>query len=125
MRFVKIRTQFIGFHSWKDAPEKTAFLRDKHRHLFKVSVKMRVFHNDREVEFFALQDRVIRWSRRLKKDDVGSCEMVAEKLLKILSREYPGRLIEVTISEDGESDGIVDNSEEVILYNVALQGRKI
>lgn len=116
MKFVKVRHQFIGFHRWLGAPEETAFLKSWHRHLFKIEVKMQVFHNDREVEFFALQDRIARWARRLRKHDVGSCEMIAEKLLKVLEKEYPQRFIEVTISEDGESDGIVNNSQYYPLY---------
>jgi hypothetical protein len=37
MSRIQVRTSFVGVHQWKDAPDEVAFLRNLHRHVFKVS----------------------------------------------------------------------------------------
>lgn len=112
MKFIKTKTQFVGFHSWPDAPPETDFLKDRHRHIFIISAKVEVLHNNRDVEFFHLQDDIVYWlENNVNKHDVGSCESLAERLLESLETRYLKRKIEITVSEDGESEGIVNNYE--------------
>lgn len=110
MTYIQVKTQFIGFHRWLEAPEETSFLQSLHRHLFIVRVKIEVKHSDREIEFFELQNWLKYWIPKfIDLKDCGSCEVIAEKLLKKLEEKYPKRFIEVNVSEDDENAGIVDN----------------
>lgn len=60
-RWIKVKTEFRGIHCWPECPyEEVAFLRDPHRHTFKVEVKIEVEHNDRGIEFFMFQHDVDR-----------------------------------------------------------------
>ena len=56
--YIYINTQFEGFHCWKEAPIEVSFLRNFHRHMFKVKVWIEVRSNDREIEFFMFKKDV-------------------------------------------------------------------
>jgi hypothetical protein len=104
-----VTTSFQAIHSWRDCDiEKVAFLRNKHRHLFRVKVTCRVYHNDRDVEFFVLQDQVDMICAAWHKKDIGSqsCEMMAHDLMLSL-RDQKYDVEEVEVSEDGENGAIV------------------
>lgn len=109
--YIKVRTEFEGFHFYPNAgsiDSKIQFLENEHRHIFKVEVKISVTHLDRELEFFlvkwALQDFL-----QNKKQDHKSCEMIATDILENhLLPKYGQRYYEITVSEDGESDGIIE-----------------
>jgi hypothetical protein len=109
--FIKIRTEFEGFHFYPDAGEidsRIQFLENEHRHMFKVEIKISVTHLDRELEFFlvkwALQDYLKDGKMNHK-----SCEMIATDILEQhLLPKYGERYYEIVVSEDGESDGIVE-----------------
>lgn len=109
--YIKVRTQFEGFHRYPGASEidsRIAFLEDVHRHMFKVEVKISVDHLDRELEFF-----LVKWEIEnfIKSGDMDykSCEMIATDILEgCLLPKYGDRYYEVVVSEDGESDGIVE-----------------
>ena len=111
--FIRVRTQFEGFHFYPGAggiDSRIAFLENEHRHIFKVEVKISVDHLDRELEFF-----LVKWALEafIKSGDQNhrSCEMIATDILeKHLIPSYGAkRYYEVTVSEDGESDGIVEH----------------
>jgi hypothetical protein len=109
--FIKVRTEFEGFHYYPNAgtiDPKIKFLENEHRHMFKVDVKISVTHLDRELEFFlvkwALQEFIQSGNQNHK-----SCEMIATDILNNhLLPKYGERYYEVVVSEDGESDGIVE-----------------
>lgn len=110
--FIKIRTDFEGFHRYPDAGEidpRIKFLESPHRHTFKVEVKIAVTHLDRELEFFlvkwALQDFIGTGDFDFK-----SCEMIAEDILEqhLIPSYGADRYYEIVVSEDGESDGIIE-----------------
>ena len=109
--FIKVRTEFEGYHYYPNAGEidpRIKFLENEHRHMFKVEVKISVNHLDRELEFFlvkwALQDFIESGNQNHK-----SCEMIATDILeKHLKPKYGERYYEIIVSEDGESDGIVE-----------------
>lgn len=108
--YIKIRTEFEGFHHYPGAGSidpRIQFLENEHRHIFKVEVKISVTHLDRELEFFlvkwALQDYLTANQMNHK-----SCEMIATDILEQhLKPRYGERSYEIVVSEDGESDGIV------------------
>jgi hypothetical protein len=100
---VYVKTQFIGYHRWANAPDDVAFLRAYHRHVFHVKVGVEVTHGDREVEFFQFQRKVQDYisaeyeGRYFEK----SCEMIAIDLL------YRFQAAMVEVSEDGENGAVV------------------
>jgi ABC-type uncharacterized transport system substrate-binding protein len=110
--YIKVRTEFEGYHFYPTAGDidtRIGFLENVHRHMFKVEVKIEVEHDNRELEFFlvkwALQEFISGGNMNHK-----SCEMIAKDIINNhLIPKYGNRYYEVVVSEDGESDGIVEN----------------
>lgn len=98
---IKVRTRFVGWHYWPDAPEPRAYLRSSHRHEFHVEVCAAVEHDDRDIEFHDLKDEV---DRLLPRGDLGaqSCEMVGRSLCEGLALTYGDRIAWAEVWEDGE-----------------------
>jgi len=110
--FIKVRTEFEGFHCYPNAgsiDSRIKFLENDHRHMFKVEVKISVTHLDRELEFF-----LVKWALadfiKSGNQDHKSCEMICTEILEnfLLPTYGNQRYYEVVVSEDGESDGIVE-----------------
>jgi hypothetical protein len=110
--FIKIRTEFEGFHYYPGAgtiDSRIKFLETEHRHMFKVEVKISVTHLDRELEFF-----LVKWALQeyIKSGNMNhkSCEMIAQDILAqhLIPAYGADRYYEITVSEDGESDGIIE-----------------
>jgi hypothetical protein len=81
-----------------------SFLGYPHRHIFHFRVAIEVFHDDRDIEFIQFK----RWLTKLYNEatlqlDYKSCEMIAEDLYAIISDRYPGRAVEIEVSEDDEN----------------------
>jgi hypothetical protein len=81
-----------------------SFLGMPHRHIFHFRVGIQVEHSDRAIEFIQFK----RWIERLYSDSTlqlnyKSCEMMAEDLYEVIATKYPGREIQITVSEDGEN----------------------
>lgn len=100
-RYIVIKTQFEAIHQWKDCPiEEVEYLKYPHRHLFYVTMKWKVMHNDREKEFIQMKHKVDRFVRdEFEFKDIGgmSCEGIAEKLLKEFDADF------VSVFEDDEN----------------------
>ena len=113
-RSITVRTEFAALHRYKDAPEEVSFLRNLHRHCFKVSVSLDVKNSDRELEFFMVQTqvegiiRVILNACEYENDlpIMGSCEDMAEKIALTASSIYE-RSVGCMVSEDGENSAEV------------------
>lgn len=112
--FIKVRTEFEGFHYYPNAGEidpRIKFLENEHRHMFKVEVTISVKHDDRELEFF-----LVKWalSNFIQSGDQNhkSCEMIARDILNehLIPSYGEDRTYQVVVSEDGESDGIIQYS---------------
>jgi hypothetical protein len=85
---------------WDDV----SFLGYPHRHIFHFKVGIEVYHDDRDIEFIQFK----RWLERLYADgtltlDYRSCEMVSDELAELIGERYPGRAVEIEVSEDGEN----------------------
>jgi len=111
--YIRVRTEFEGFHYYPGAAEidkRIRFLESEHRHMFKVEVKISVDHLDRELEFFlvkwALQEHIESGNQNHK-----SCEMIATDILEnhLIPCYGDNRYYEIVVSEDGESDGIIEH----------------
>ena len=108
-RMIYVSFQKEGIHCYPAAAtdpklESVKFLANEHRHIFYFKIAISVYHNDRDIEFIIFK----RWLESLYNDGVlklnyMSCEMMAENLYKQISEKYPGRTIDIDISEDNEN----------------------
>ena len=85
-----------------------SFLGYPHRHIFHFNVGIQVFHNDRDIEFIQFK----RWLENLYAGgtlelNFKSCEMISDDLYEEIASRYPGRDIEITVSEDGENGATI------------------
>ena len=76
--------QIIGSHYWEDAPDRFAYLRNLHRHVFVIRCKFNVTHTDRQIEINDMQDYIEMVLRaKFSADETGlrfegmSCEDIA------------------------------------------------
>ena len=81
-----------------------SFLGYPHRHMFHFRVAIEVFHDDRDIEFIQFK----RWLEKLYAEktlqlDFKSCEMISDDLYVEIAKRYPGRTVEIEVSEDGEN----------------------
>lgn len=94
-----------GLHLWSEAKDDIQFLSNEHFHYFHISVKIEVFHNDREIEF-------IQFRRWLEKNIVDinymSCEMIGGYVISTIVEHFPNRDIVVTVSEDGINGAVIE-----------------
>ena len=115
---------------WDDV----SFLGYPHRHIFHFRVRIEVFHDDRDIEFIQFK----RWLERLYNGagaangnnsegskeqgttdsdvlllDYKSCEMIADELYEKISAKYPGRFVEIEVSEDGENGCLITYPKNV------------
>lgn len=93
---IVVSLQVEGLHCWPECPiEEVKFLRDCHRHIFFVTAKKVVQHNDRDIEIIQLK-RAMEYAikRRFLNDhgicDFGrlSCEDLAEWFMKEFNLTY-------------------------------------
>lgn len=112
-RWIWVTFQRAGFHRYPQA-ETVAMLADvsylahPHRHLFKFTVQIEIFHNDRELEFH----QVLNYCESLLGTqidiDYKSVEMLADDLYLKLAEKYPSRKMKIEVSEDGECGCLIE-----------------
>lgn len=98
---IVIRTSFSALHCWPDCPIKeVSYLKQVHRHVFHVEMKWPVNHNDRDIEFIQMKNRVNKWLQlNYEGADLGatSCEMMCEELMGMFQASF------VSVFEDNEN----------------------
>lgn len=109
--YIRVRTQFEGYHYYQGAgtvDPRITFLENEHRHLFKIEAKISVTDDDRELEFFLVKWALEEWIEGGNQNHK-SCEMIAREMLEehFIPRYGADREYEITVSEDGESDGVI------------------
>jgi hypothetical protein len=123
-RFIWVTFQREGIHKFPGAAEDpaladVAFLANEHRHIFHFNIAIQVFHNDRDIEFIQFK----RWLESLYQGTLDlnfkSCEMISDDLYEVVATRYPGRDIEITVSEDGENGATIRYNTTNPLHNVA------
>jgi len=94
-----VRFTFSGIHHWPGAPQdvEEQYLVVPHRHLFHVEAVKAVTHEERDIEFIALQRQMISYCAIFADPHAMSCETMAVKLL-----EHFG-LSRCRVLEDGEN----------------------
>ncbi len=113
-RMIWVRFQKEGIHCYPAALDDptlatgdeydVSFLGHPHRHTFHFKVWIEVMHDDRDIEFIQFK----RWMENIYADgtmklDFKSCEMMSDDLYVAITKRYPGRNIEIDVSEDGEN----------------------
>lgn len=104
MTTIIAKAQFEGIHCYPDAPEEVAYLKHPHRHMFGVEVEIEVFHDDRELEFIMVKNKLLETFE--KEMDSKSCEMIAKEVQAWAKETYPHvpvRRVNVAVFEDGEN----------------------
>ena len=106
-RCIVIKTNFSAVHHWPDCPIKeVAYLTMPHRHLFYVTFKFSVNHNDRDIEFISKKIEIERYLNNEfanKFISAMSCEQIAEQLLIHFNADF------VSVFEDNENGAEVYN----------------
>jgi hypothetical protein len=132
-RMIWVTFQKEGIHKYPAALEdpslKTgdmydvSFLGYPHRHIFHFTVAIQVWHNDRDVEFIQFK----RWLEQLYSSaqgvlslDYKSCEMISDDLYEQIASRYPGRDIEITVSEDGENGATIFYRTHLPIQQLAI-----
>jgi hypothetical protein len=107
--FIIIKDQFPALHAWDKCPfEEVKFLRWPHRHMFHVTLKIRVTHDDRDVEFFMVKNQLSKMLHDLYANrNLGSmsCEMLCKKIRSDLRFNVDVSLDihSIIVSEDNEN----------------------
>jgi hypothetical protein len=102
-----VKTQFVGYHSWKDAPDEVGFLRNEHRQDFHVKAIIPVSHEDRQLEFFMVKNRMDSFiAHNLSGLDM-SCETFASTIGLWLVNLYHLPSVIVEVDEDGTNGASV------------------
>ncbi len=86
-----ITLEIEGLHNWPGAREvypEVGYLADLHRHVFHITLKKQVFHDDRDIEFIMFKQDVKEYLLKYYQRDCRchlfgamSCEMIAKELL--------------------------------------------
>lgn len=115
--YIFITTSFVGLHYWPAAKAPVTYLAHPHRHVFKIRVEIPVTHDDREIEFIQVKERLDDYLTPWKTagvpshtHDLGacSCETLARDIADVLNSWYPDRRVaSVEVSEDGENGAIL------------------
>lgn len=107
IKFIYVTTDFYALHCYPNAPDEVYFLRNMHRHKFFVTCKIQVFHNDRDLEFIMVKNRINDFIKNnlLERTDISvSCETISEFLFDWIKTTYGNnRKVFVGVSEDNEN----------------------
>ena len=91
-----------------------SFLGYPHRHTFHFRVWIEVFHDDRDIEFIQFKRWLTKlYDQRTLELDYKSCEMISDDLYLQIQERYPGRNVEIEVSEDGENGALTQYSKAV------------
>jgi hypothetical protein len=109
MTSIIVKANFSGYHYWAEAPEEVSFLRNEHRHIFYVELKIEVLGDNRELEFFIVKRQLVGFLNAYKeKTFTESCEMIGGYLKNCFEKIYPDRKISVSVLEDNENGSICE-----------------
>ncbi len=111
-RYIEVTFQKEGIHKYPAALtdpklKDVEFLGYPHRHMFHFRVRVSVTHNERDIEFILFKRELEHLYQGTLHVDYKSCEMLAEDLIEYITNVYPGREVEVGVSEDGENGAII------------------
>lgn len=110
-KMIWVKFQKEGIHKYPAALtdpnlESVSFLGHPHRHIFHFRVAIDVFHDDRDIEFIMFKrelEQLYSSENQTLQLDYKSCEMIADDLYQYITNKYPGRDIQISVSEDDEN----------------------
>ena len=105
---IVVKSQFEGIHAWDKCPhDDVGFLRHPHRHIFHVTMKVEVSHDDRQLEFIQVKRKLTQFLNSLDVLNLGStsCEMLAKQIGRFFVPIFPVNM--VSVSEDEENSAEV------------------
>jgi len=83
-----VATEFFASHAWTTAPDHRAYLRCQHFHAFRVRFEAVVSHEERELEFHDVRERLDAVIRGLLRDNSEtprwSCETWARNIMEAM-----------------------------------------
>ena len=116
-----VKNQKHGTHCWPDAPKEVEHLQAPHRHNFLFETKIEVSHDDRELEFFMVQDFIQSELDKLPKDlQKSSCEQLSKAVISMIHEKYGQRDVSCTVSEDGQNAAIVEYVIKPVIEGVRI-----
>ena len=87
---VIVKLQVEGLHNWPDAAKvfpEVGFLSDLHRHIFHITCKKKVNHDDRDVEFIMFKRDITQYLENKYYDSITRCLLFGSKSCEMLARE--------------------------------------
>ena len=96
-----------GSGAWAGDPEETFVVgSDEMTEMF---TNFSQAHNDRDIEFIQFK----RWLEKMYSEktlelDYKSCEMISDDLWAKINEKYPGREVNIDVSEDGENGAHIE-----------------
>ena len=104
-----VTLQYEATHCWPSCDlEEVEFLKYSHRHVFFITLKKQVMHDDRDIEIILFKRSVLEWLHRTYGGKLGS--MSCEQLAKILCKQF--NCCYASVKEDNECGA------EVIQYTL-------
>ena len=109
-KVIIVKLAVEGVHKWAECPIlEVNYLKNEHRHMFHITCKKSVSHNERQVEIIQLKHQLNKFlNDTFFKKEIGcldfqnmSCETIAETLLKAFQLNY------VEVLEDNENGAAI------------------
>lgn len=98
-RYIVTHNEIVGFHRYANAPAWCSYLKDRHRHVFVVKCEIEVSHNDRELEFNNVQEKIDAFFRLAYGTPCEFGDMSCEDIAEVLINKFGAYKVEVL--EDG------------------------
>jgi 6-pyruvoyl-tetrahydropterin synthase len=120
--FITVSIEVAGMHRYPES--KRVYLRDFHRHDFRITVMIGVSEHNRQFEFYDVQDSMIlaldsiftRADATTYNFGNRSCEHIANELMEVLRKDFP--IEEVHVFEDQYNGSVVRVKRKVVnLFN--------
>lgn len=97
-----INLQIEGIHNWENCDiSEVSFLKYPHRHIFYITCKKEVYHDDRDIEIIMFKRDIENYLKTTYGNicifGSKSCEMIAKELLTTFSLNY------CSVLEDNEN----------------------
>ncbi len=106
--YAKIYGEFEALHKYTNAPEEVSYLRNEHRHLFKVIIQIEQFHNNRDIEYYMFKTWLNIMLYYMDKPITWSCEMYCDHLSKLIEDKYGARKLRIEVNEDNMEGAICE-----------------
>lgn len=103
MKWIEVGFIKEGIHCFPGAKNLPGveYLANEHSHYFYFTIKIEVYHNDREIEFLLFRRELEKlYNNNILTLNYKSCEMMADELADIIMEIYPKRKLVIKVAED-------------------------